>query len=332
MVSAFVAAAGITAVVVFFFLMEEEGLERIHARVRTKLLNTVRWALVVALTWLLVPATFSQESSDRPMIVVGMVGLAIALVFIPVRWLVRFGGRERSWELRSARLEVARIANRLRRDPETVTQVRIDELTDRLRLLRSPASRELCDLLLAQLDDLCAGSESWNEAGRRSIRLHELSRDLWPEDVPRPDHEPDEATFRWRLYRLFGRLIEAGTAPRTRATRQEVERLLAALEEFRRADTEAFVEGVRDSACRWLKGWPKHGPWIEGYDFRALGENGPTEVRELWGRDAALWGAHLDEEDTSALELDLARRGLGPDVEEPAYGHSRGANLRRSSR
>jgi hypothetical protein len=318
-VSAFIAAAGITAVVVFFFLMEAEGLVRIHARVRTKLLNTTRWAFVVALTWLLVPATFSQESSDRPMIVVGMVGLAIALVFIPVRWLVRFGGRERSWELRSARLEVSRLANRLRTDPQTVTQERIDELMDRLRSLRSPASRELCDLLLAQLDDLCAGSESWNEAGRRSIRLHELSRDLWPQDVPPPDHDADEATFRWRLYRLFGRLIEAGMSARTRATRHEIEQLLASLDEFERPDTAAFIEDVRTSACQWLKGRPKRGPWIDAFDFRALGENGPAEVRALWGRDSALWGARLDAEDKRALELDLARRGLGPEVAAPAY-------------
>jgi hypothetical protein len=325
-VSAFVAAVGITAVTVFFFLMEAEGLERIHARVTTKLLNTTRWAIVVALTWLLIPATFSQNDTDRPMIVVGMIGFAIALVFIPVRWLVRFGGRERSWELRSARIEVARLANRLRTDPETVTEDRIDELMARLRLLRSPASRELCDLLLAQLDDLCAGSEAWNEAGRRSIRLHELSRDLWPRDVPPPDHDADEATFRWRLYRLFGRLIEAGQSPRTRATRHEIEQLLAGLDEFERPDTSAFIADVRSSVCAWLKGRPKHGPWIDAFDFEALGENGPAEVRALWGRDSALWGARLDAEDLSAIELDLARRGLGPEVDAPAFvGRRRGA-------
>jgi hypothetical protein len=314
MVSAFVAAAGITAVVVFFFLMESEGLARIHARVTTQLLNTTRWAFVVAITWLLIPATFSQENTDRPVVVFGMVGLALALVFIPVRWLVRLGGRERVWELRSVRLEVARMANRIRLDPETVSPDRIDRLSARIKTLRSPASRELCDLMISQLDDLRAGSESWNEAGRRSIRLNELSRHLWPEEVPPPDHAPDEATFLWHLYRIFGRLMEAGTARRTRNTRTEIDRLLAALDEFERPDTAAFIEQVRSSMCRWLGGEPRRGPWIDGFDFSPLGPDGAAEIRTLWGRDSALWGAHLDEEDMGEIELDLARRGLAADT------------------
>lgn len=309
MVWAFVVAAGITLVVLFCFRVELEGLSKVHARVRAHLLDTTRWALVVALTWLIIPAAYAQESAERPVVVVGMVALAVALVLITVRWFVQLGGRDPVWELRSLRLEVGRLANRARADPERVSPDHIDRLVRRARDLRTPDLRELCDLTIAQLEDLRSGSESWNEAGRRSIRINALSRRLWHDDVPPPDYAPEEATFRWRLYRIFGRLLEAGTTRRTRATREEINRLLASLDEFQRPDTEAFIEDVRSSVCRWLDS-KRRSAWIDGYDFGPLGPNGDAEVRELWGRDSALWGARLDDEDMSDIELDLARRGL----------------------
>ncbi len=137
--AALVAAAGITAVAVFFFLIESDGLSEIHARVRTQLLNTTRWAFVIALVWLLIPATFTEPSSGRPVVIVGMVGLAAALMLIPVKWLIRIGGREPIWELRSARLEVAKLANRIRREPASIPADRISETISRVELLRTPA-------------------------------------------------------------------------------------------------------------------------------------------------------------------------------------------------
>jgi hypothetical protein len=326
--AALVAAAGITAVAVFFFLIESEGLSQIHARVRTQLFNTIRWALVIAVVWLLIPATFSEATGDRPAVIVGMVALAGALMLIPVRWLVRIGGRERTWELRSARLEVARLANRIRRDSGSVAPERLSETIARVRLLRTPGTRELCDLMLSELEDLRVGAESWNEAGRRSIRLDEISRQLWPQDVPPPDYDADEATFRWRMYRTFGRLMEIGATELTAESRNEFELLLASLYEFRRPDTKAFIADVRRTANRWLKSGDAAGRWIEGFDFRALGPNGLAEVRQIWGRDAALWGARLDDEDLRAIEWDLAARVSGsdpaPDGEVPAQIHSPG--------
>jgi hypothetical protein len=309
--AALVAAAGITAVAVFFFLVESDGLSQIHARVRTQLFNTARWAFVIALTWLLIPATFSEPSSDRPVVIVGMVGLAGALMLVPVRWVVRIGGREPAWELRSARLEVARLANRARRDPASATPERITQTMARIEQLRTAEVRELCDLMLSELEDLQAGDEAWNEAGRRSIRIDQLSRRLWPGEVPPPEFDPDEATFRWRLYRTFGRLMEVGAMERSADTAARFQQLLAALDEFRRSDTKAFIADVRRSGNRWLKSDRKRGPWIESYDFSSLGPRGLEEVRSIWGRDAALWGAQLDDDDMRALEEDLARRAPG---------------------
>jgi len=305
--AALVAAAGITAVAFFFFLLESDGLAQIHARVRTQILNATRWAFVIALTWLLIPATFSQASTDRPVVIVGMVGLAAMLILIPVKWLVRIGGREHIWELRSARLEVAKLANRVRREPGSIPDDRIVQTIARVRSLRTTGSREFCDLMLAELEDLRARAESWNEAGRRSIRMDELSRQMWPQDVPPPDCDPDEATYRWRFYRTFGRLMEIGSADRSMDSDNEFQLLLASLDEFRRPDTKALIADIRRSGNRWLK-TPTSRSWIDGFDFTALGPNGPAEVRELWGRDAALWGARLDEADVRAIERDLARR------------------------
>ena len=317
MVAAFVAAAGITAAAVFFFLIESEGLSRIHARFRSQIYNAVRWGLVIALTWLLVPATFSQENTDRPVIVIGMIALAAALMLIPVRWLVRLGGREHNWELRSARLEVAQIANRMRRDPTAISPERIDQLMARVEGLKTPGTHELCDLLLAQLEDLRAGAESWNEAGRRSIRLQQVGRQLWPGAMPAAEFDSTEATFRWRLYRLFGCLMEIGAARRTRESLDEFELLLASLEGFERPDTKAFIDDVRRTANAWLDGDLGTGPWIDGYDFGTLGPNGPGEVKALWGRDSVLWNAQLEEEDLKALDREIAVRNAARAAARP---------------
>jgi len=318
MVAAFVAAAGITAAAVFFFLVESEGLSRIHARVRTQILNCVRWALVIALTWLIVPATFAQEDPDRPVVVIGMIALAAALMLIPVRWLVRLGGRVHTWELRSARIEVAQLSNRVRRDPTLVPAERLDLAIARVNLLRTPGTREFCELLLSELEDLRAGTESWNEAGRRSIRLYGLGRQMWPGEMPPADYESTEATFRWRLYRTFGRMMEVGASRRTRDCLDEFEKLLASLEAFERDDTKPFLDDVRRSANDWLDGHSGAGPWIDGYDFTPLGPNGLDEVRALWGRDSALWSAELEEEDLHSLEQDLARREAARAAGTPA--------------
>jgi hypothetical protein len=172
----------------------------------------------------------------------------------------------------------------------------------------------MCDLLLAQLDDLIAGRESWNEAGRRSIRIDELGRELWPADMPARAVEADEATFSWRLYRHFGKMMELGSVDRTPASLREYRALMASIDQYRRPDTLRFIDAVRQSADRWLAHPSPELPWIAGYDFRALGPDGLGEVLKLWGRDATLWGAELDDEDRRAIKADLARHTEAADA------------------
>ena len=308
MSAAFIAAAGVTALAVFLFVVESRGLSEGHARVRVQLLDAARWASVIALSWVLIPAAFSQPGPERAATILGLTALIVAVILIPVRWFIRMGGRRGAWELRRAKLEVARLANQIKQGRATVTPTRMQETADRIRLLRTPSTAELCDLMIAEIDDLIAGDESWNGGGRRSIRMDELARALWPEEMPPPDNDPTEATFRWNLYKTFGRMMEIGAGDPSPEVRGEFNRLVDSLEEYRRPDTGAFLDAVRKSADAWIRNPPAGRPWIASYGFEELGPTGLEEIRSIWGREAAMWGALLDEEDLRALQDDLARR------------------------
>jgi hypothetical protein len=305
---AVIAATGITALVVFLFLAEWDGLTEGHARPGAHILNAARWGCVIALCWALIWVAFSAPAPERTATLVGLAALTGALMLVPVRWFVRLAGRDPFWELRRMRLEVTRLTNAVRRGGGAVPPDQLRNLLDRLDRAEVPETAELCNLLAAEVQDVLAGAESWNEAARRTIRIDELCRGLWPDDMPPPDFDPAEATFRWRLYRAFGRLMDAGVATPGAEKRDEFTRLLRSLDGFRRPDTKNLIRDIRRSGNRWLAERSSERPWIEAFDFSVLGPNGLEEVRQMWGRDAALWGAELEEEDRRALEEDLARR------------------------
>jgi hypothetical protein len=279
-----------------------------HARTRTQIINTVRWVIVITLSWMLIPTALAEPSAQRAEAVVGLAALIGATILIPVKWFVRIGGLEPTWELRRTKIEVALLANRVRRGTGNISPGRLRETVDRIALIKTPETAEMCDLLTAQLEDLIAGREPWNEAGRRSIRIDELGRELWPTDMLAPDFASEEATFRWHLYRHFGRMMELGTGEPTHGSLREFRGLMEGLEAFRRPNTYRFLDAVCQSAYRWLARPKRDEPWIAGYDFAALGPDGPEEIKQLWGRDACMWGAHLDEDDRQALKEDLDRR------------------------
>ena len=315
---AVIAAAGITVAAIFLFLAEKDSLADGHVLVRTHLINAIRWGIVVALSWLLIPVAMADSSPQRVTTILGLAGLMGAVILIPVRWFVRLGGREPTWELRRIKIEVARIANRVRRDPALVSASRIRDAIARIEALKPHNNPELCDLLTAELGDLLAGVELWNEAGRRSIRIDQLCREIWPDDMPTPDFLPAVATNRWRLYRTFGQMIEIGSSKSTPEALDAFDKLRASLDVYRTSDTYRFIDAVQQSADRWLA-WSVPGTrWIESFDFAALGPDALVEVRLLWGREAAMWGAHLDDEDWAALAQDRARRAKAPAEESAA--------------
>ena len=309
MSAAIVAAAGISVLAVFFFLVESEGLSDGHARVRTQILNAARWGFVLALAWVLIPVA-AQSGPQRGPTILGLIGLVGALMLVPLRWFVRLGGREPLWVLRLAKIEATLLANKVRRDPASVAPLKLTDAIDRVEALRTPETAEFCALVVAELQDLVRGAESWNEAGRRAIRVDELGRGMWPGAMPPPDNDPAEATFRWRMYRTFGELMEVGSTGPTPVSRKEFRCLLRVLERYRRPDTAPFIDDVKRSAKGWLAASAADRAWIPALDFSVLGPNGLTEVRGIWGRDAAMWGAELDDADRSGIAADLARRAL----------------------
>jgi hypothetical protein len=279
-----------------------------HVRALAFLLDVARWGLVVALVWLMIAVGPSINTPEGAAAVLGIFGLVVALMSFPVRRIVGLGGRDSLWELRGVRVEATHLGNLVRTGRGAVSADGLRALRHRLERARNAKTAELCDLLAAELSDLASGAESWNEAGRRTIRIDELSREFWPGEMPEPDYEAAEATFRWHLYRAFGRLMDLGTAAPAPAALGEFERYVESLSGFRRDDTAAFIGDVTASAKEWLAAGSAERPWIDGFDFSCLGANGPEEVRRLWGRDSALWGAALDDEDRLALSEDLARR------------------------
>jgi len=150
---------------------------------------------VIALTWVLIPVAFSESGPQRGLTILGMVALVGALMLVPVRWFVRIGGREPTWELRRVKIETTQLANRVRRDPASADPVKLTDAIDRIEALRTLETAEFCDLIVAELQDLLRGAESWNEAGRRAIRVDELSRKMWPGALPPPDHDPSRQPF-----------------------------------------------------------------------------------------------------------------------------------------
>jgi hypothetical protein len=306
--TAVITATGITALVVFLFLVEWEGLTESHARPWAHILNAARWGCVIALCWALIWAAFSAPAPERTATLIGLAALTAALMLVPVRWFVRVAGRDPTWELRWLRVEVARLTNSVRRGAGSVPPDQLRSLIARLDRAYAPKTAELCDLLAAEVQDVLAGAESWNEAGRRTIRIDELCREFWPDDMPPPDFDAGEATFRWRLYRAFGQLMDAGAETPGTEERDEFARLLGALDGFRRPDTKDLIRDIRRSGNRWLAGRASERPWIEAFDFSVLGPHGLEEVRQMWGRDSALWGAELEDDDRRALKEDVARR------------------------
>jgi hypothetical protein len=179
-----------------------------------------------------------------------------------------------------------------------------------LERLRTPDTAELCDLLTARYEDWIAGRYRPLDLGRRVIRIYDLERRLYGDEVRPPELPEAEATFRWGLYRVFAEMVECGVAKQTAQQRARFSRLIRDLESYRRGDTAAFIEGVALSATVWNEAPGERQAWRPAAPFRRGAAPG-KRASALWPRTSVFWGAILEGSDRAELLRTTRRDEVG---------------------
>jgi hypothetical protein len=277
------------------FRVERKMLHERRARRRALIIDAVRLTAVGAM-FLALPV-----AEPRPLATIGLGLAAFAFVAIPSSWMLAIGGQDQKWELKRLQEEAAGLMTSYPSPMPADGAARLRRLTREIGRLRTAETEELCRLLSERYQDWIDGSSRPLELGRRAIRIYDLQRDLYPDDVRPTELSEAEATFRWRLYRTVMAMAELGTAEQTPEQESRFRELVAALDGYRRADTSSFIGGVQTSARAWLQRTPPRNPWTPA---AGLPKGKPTidDMRpRLWPRTSTFWGAILDEEDRLAL-------------------------------
>jgi hypothetical protein len=295
-------AASLGLVVFFTALFRSERLALIQARARGRavFLSGARYILAMLL-FLALP--LALRVSVLAALDVGL--FVFALLVLPTSLVLRLGGQVPKLELRHVQREAAALMAAQDGSPSAEAMDSMRELIGHVDSLRTAETNELCSLLVARYSDWIAGSSRPLDLGRRSIRVYEIDRELYGDEIRPPEHDQEEATFRWRLYRVFGELVDAGSAGRTPEARARFKECLAELEAYRRPDTAGFIDSVKASAQAWLKS-RRSRPWQPAIGVGDVGQAIEDAQRQLWPSASAFWGAILDEEDRR--ELAPARR------------------------
>ncbi len=274
----------------FLFHTERKMLREGRARGRALVMDGVRLAAVAAMFFAL-PA-----AEPRPLATIGL-GLAIlAFIAIPSSWMLAIGGIDPKWELRHVQAEAAALMARYPSPMPADGAEDMRRVVRSVNRLRTAETAELCDLLVARYTGWIDGAQRPLDLGRRSIRIYELEHEIYGEEARPPELEEREATFRWRLYRVFNEMAECGRTERTYGQEARFLRLIRELDSYRRDDTASFIEGVQVSARAWLRsdGSTPWGPAGGAGDLAPSIEEG---TRRLWPRTSVFWGAILDEAD-----------------------------------
>jgi hypothetical protein len=296
---------GVTAVSLGgLWLAELPELRKVHARRQVALLNAVRLGAAAALFVVL-----TSVANPRTLAGVAIATVAIALVLVPIRWVVGVGGIEPKWELRAlqdAAGELTRRCSTLPKPPEF--QQSMARLVGRMKAVKSPELAEMRDLLVADFSDSIVGLHHFNDLGLRAIRMHQIECKLFGPQARRGELDPAEATSRWRLYRTVGDMIDCGSAAREPEHLARLRQLIEELGEYRRPHTEELIDALQGSAREWLaSGTPD--PWPDG-GVLSLGPTVERSYGELWPRYSVFWGAQLDDRDLSNLPTVMTARQL----------------------
>ena len=290
------------------FRTERMALQASRARRRALILDgaglTAALMLFVAL----------PSAQPTPLAPIGFGVAAFAFIAIPTWWMLTVGGVDPKWELRRLETEAARLMTRYHSPmpPEGVARMR--RIVADMARLRTTETAELCDLLIARYNDWIGGSHRPRDLGLRSIRIYDLQRQLFGEEVRPPELDEEEATFRWRLYRVFGEMVELWVAEQTPRQRSRFRELIRALDSFRRDDTVSFIEGVQSSARAWLRLHDRRAPWQAALAALAAAPAVDETRRRLWPRTSVFWGAVLDESDRRELAPIRQNRAAGGDA------------------
>jgi hypothetical protein len=254
------------------------------------------------------------SAEPRPLATIGFGLAAFAFIAIPTWWMLTIGGVDPKWELRRLQTDAAELMARYSSPtpPEGAAVMR--RIVADVTRLRTVETAELCDLLVARYNAWIEGSHRPLDQGLRSIRIYDLQRQLYGEDVRPPELDEEEATFRWRLYRVFGELVELWVAEQTPQQRSRFGKLIRALDSFRREDTVSFIEGVQSSARAWLRLHEQRAPWQAALAALAAAPAVDEARRRLWPRTSVFWGAILDENDRLELAPIGQGRSAGGDV------------------
>jgi hypothetical protein len=280
---------------------EARDFARLHARRRTAVLNAARLTACALVFWAalwIVP---------RSIVTAVLVAIEGALVYFPERWLIRLGGLEPRWQLRALQDAAGELANRypaVPRPPEFAEPMA--RLISRMKAIQAHELAEMRDLLIADFAESISSVHHFPDLGLRAVRIHQLEAELFGPEARRAEFEPDEATFRWRLYRHLGDMIDCGSAARDLEHLVRLRELIDELEQYRRQDTEALIDAVASSAREWLA-CQAPGPWPPT-SFRDIGLAIDRGYAELWSSKRVFWGAELDDRDWSALSAIVERK------------------------
>jgi hypothetical protein len=300
-------------VLALLFRTERGMLAEGRARRRALVLDGLRLA-IVAVMFLVLPA-----AEPRPLATIGL-GLAIlGFVAVPTKWMVAIGGVDAKWDLRPAQAQAAELMARYPSPMPPEGAAAMENIVLGLDRVRSRETAELCDLLKSRYGDWIEGTSRPLDQARRSVRIYDLQRELYGDDVRPTLLDEREATFRWHLYRLLGAMSEAGVARSTPEQRACFAEAIKELDGYRRDDTAQLIDVLKTSGRAWLRSRSRKA-WQTG-SGPADAESAIEEARlRLWPSTSVFWGAILDEADRRRL---APLRESGQRAEKPSEAGSK---------
>jgi hypothetical protein len=290
-----VAVAFFAVVMAALLAVEREALAEERARRRALLFDAAR--LTAALLMLLV----LRVAEPRPLAPIGLGLAAFAFVVVPTSWALNAGGIDPIWEVRRLQGEGAELVSRYGSPMSPEGAEKMQGLIADLERACSSQTAELCTLLAARYRDWIAGEFRPLDLGRRVVRIYDLQRRLYGDEVRPPELSEEEATFRWRLYRVFGEMVDCAGAQQTARQRDRLARLMRELDAYHRDDTAAFIDSLRLSATVWQEAPGPRQPWRPPTAIRRGSAQG-RRTAALWPRTSVFWGAILDGADLAELE------------------------------